>query len=89
MGKSSGSDGFLNLPLVIRAVTVGGDQGGGNSRQSSKTMKAYTRALPDIKSGPEVWQILKVWAVQKPDVFFTRQKISIRNQPIVIQRVLA
>ena len=29
------------------------------------------RALPNITSGPEIWQILKVRAVRKPDVFLT------------------
>ena len=31
----------------------------------------FTRALPDITSGPEVRQILEVQAVRKPDVFLT------------------
>ena len=31
-------------------------------------MKLY-RALPDIMSGPKVWQIFKIWTVRKPNVF--------------------
>ena len=30
---------------------------------------ALYRALPDITSGPEVWQISKIRTVRKPDVF--------------------
>ena len=32
-------------------------------------LRASTRALPDITSGPEVRQIFKIQTVRKPDVF--------------------
>ena len=29
---------------------------------------SQSRTQPDIKSGPEIWQIVKIQTVQKPDV---------------------
>ena len=30
---------------------------------------SYDRALSEIMSGPEIWEIFKIWTVRKPDVF--------------------
>ena len=40
------------------------------------------RAQPDITSGPEVWQIVKIRTVQKPDVFLPGRRTfnSVKNR---------
>ena len=72
----------MSSEKILRGVGTGGHGGAPIFRSNNpilnkrRTIYAHNlntrpspRALPDITSGPEVWQIFKIRTVQKPDIF--------------------
>ena len=75
----------MSSEKILRGVGTGGHGGAPIFRSNNpiltkrKTIYAHNlntrpspRALPNITSGPEVWQIFKIRTVRKPDIFLPR-----------------